>query len=329
MVDGQVAQPPSSASGEDGSLSDIRVGILTVETLDERARDRVAIAAGAGLDYVGSTDHVCFQGGYGVDGLTTVATYAGLHPTIGLYVGVFQLPLRHPVAVARQVSTLAHFAPGRLTFGVGIAGEDPHEVESCGVDMRTRGRRATEALSLLRRLLAGESVTLDGDFFRLQDVQVLPAPDPWVPLIVGGKSEAALRRAATLGDGWTAVFTSPRRCAESIARIAEHAERTGREAVTWRHSLELWCGLGPTVEDGRTRLAPAMERFYGVPFDALARYSPAGTPEDIAAALAPYVEAGVRTFHLQPVAASPEEAAYGVAQVKQCLARAVPVSVRT
>jgi alkanesulfonate monooxygenase SsuD/methylene tetrahydromethanopterin reductase-like flavin-dependent oxidoreductase (luciferase family) len=72
-----------------------------------------------------------------------------------------------------------------------------------------------------------------------------------------------------------------------------------------------------------------MERFYGMPFDALDRYSPAGTPEDIAAALVPYVEAGVHTFHLQPVAGSSEEAAYGVAQVKQCLARALPVSVRT
>ena len=72
--------------------------------LGVRKGDRVAIAAAAGLDFVGSTAHVCFQGGHGVDGLTTVATYAGLHPTIGLYVGVYQLPLRHPVAVARQVA---------------------------------------------------------------------------------------------------------------------------------------------------------------------------------------------------------------------------------
>ena len=72
-----------------------------------------------------------------------------------------------------------------------------------------------------------------------------------------------------------------------------------------------------------------MGRFYGLAIDALDRYSPAGTPEDIAAALTRYVEAGVRTFHLQPVAGSSEEAAYGVAQVKQCLARALPVSVRT
>jgi alkanesulfonate monooxygenase SsuD/methylene tetrahydromethanopterin reductase-like flavin-dependent oxidoreductase (luciferase family) len=310
-------------------LRDIQVGVLTVDTLDERARDRVAIAASAGLDYVGSTDHVCFHGGHGVDGLTTVATFAGLHRSIGLYVGVFQLPLRHPVTVARQVSTLAHFAPGRLTFGVGIAGEDPREVESCGVDTRTRGRRMNEAVYVLRRLLAGESITFDGEFFRLEDTQVLPAPNPPVPLIVGGRSDAALRRVGTLGDGWTAVFTSARRYTESVERIAEHADCAGRAPIPWRHSLELWCGFGPTTEDARVTLARRMEQFYELPFSALERYSPAGTPSDIAEVLAPYVEAGCPTFHLVPVASSLEEALYGVAEVKHCLAGAVPAHVNT
>lgn len=308
-------------------LSELEVGILTVNTLDEQARERVAIAAAAGLDYVGSTDHVCFRGGNGVDGLTTVATYAGLNPTIRLYVGVYQLPLRHPVAVARQLSTLAHFAPGRLTFGVGVAGEDPHEVESCGVDMRTRGRRMTESLHILRRLLAGESVTFDGEFFRLDNTRVLPAPHPPVPILVGGKSEAALRRAATLGDGWVGVFVSPRRFAESVERVEEHAEGVGRGSLPWRHALELWCGFGATGAEARAMLVPAMEQFYELPFKALERYSPHGTPEDVAAALAPYVEAGCRTFHLNPVATSAEEAVYGVAQVKRCLASALAVPI--
>jgi alkanesulfonate monooxygenase SsuD/methylene tetrahydromethanopterin reductase-like flavin-dependent oxidoreductase (luciferase family) len=310
-------------------VGDLEVGILTVETLDDRARDRVAMAAAAGLDYVGSTDHVTFQDGHGLDGLTTVATYAGLHPTIRLYVGVYQLPLRHPVIAARQISTLAHFAPGRLTFGVGLAGEDPHEVESCGVDMRTRGRRMDESLEVLRRLLSGEAVTFDGEFFRLEGTQVLPAPDPPVPLIVGGRSDPAFRRAATLGDGWVGVFVSPRRFAEAVERVDEHADRAGRGPVTWQHALELWCGFGPTGDDAREMLAEQMETFYELPFSALERYSPAGTPEDIAAALVPYVEAGCRTFHLNPVARWQEEAVYGVAQVKQCLARTVPVPVST
>jgi alkanesulfonate monooxygenase SsuD/methylene tetrahydromethanopterin reductase-like flavin-dependent oxidoreductase (luciferase family) len=310
-------------------LSDIRVGIVTVETLDERAHDRVAMAAAAGLDYVGSTDHVSFRGGAGIDGLTTVATLAGLHPTIGLYVGVYQLPLRHPVVVARQISTLAQFAPGRLTFGVGVAGEDPQEFDSCGVDVRTRGRRANESLQIMRRLLAGDAVTFDGHFYRLQATRVLPAPDPWVPLVVGGRSDAAIKRAATLGDGWSALFVSPRRFAEGVERIAEHADAAGREHVAWEHALELWCGFGTSVEDARAKTAATMEPFYGVPFDAFERYCPVGTPEDVAAALAPYVEAGARTFHMSVVASSLEELVYGAAQVKQHLAHIASVPVRT
>src|SRR5262249_53663209 len=137
------------------SLGDVRLGIVSVKTLDERTRDTIMAAAAAGLDHVGSIDHVCFRGGEGIDGLITAAALAGIHPNIGRYVGVYQLPLRHPVLVARQLSTLAHFAPGRLTFGIGVAGEDAHEFENCGVDVHTRGRRTDESLALLRRLLTG------------------------------------------------------------------------------------------------------------------------------------------------------------------------------
>jgi alkanesulfonate monooxygenase SsuD/methylene tetrahydromethanopterin reductase-like flavin-dependent oxidoreductase (luciferase family) len=310
-------------------LSDIRVGIVTVETLDERAHDRVAMATAAGLDYVGSTDHVSFRGGAGIDGLTTVATLAGLHPTIGLYVGVYQLPLRHPVVVARQIATLAQFAPGRLTFGIGVAGEDAQEFESCGVDVHTRGRRANESMHILRRLLHGDAVTFDGEFFRLQATRVLPPPNPWVPLVVGGRSEAAIRRAATLGDGWSALFVSPRRFAEGVVRISELAAEAGRGRVAWEHALELWCGFGSSVEDARAKTAATMEPFYGVPFEAFERYCPIGTPEDVAAGLAPYVEAGARTFHISAVSDTLEEVVHGAAQVKQHLAQVAPVTVST
>ena len=64
-------------------------------------------------------------------------------------------PATHPVAVARQVSSLSMLAPGRLVFGVGMGGDDPHELEVCGVDPRTRGRRMDECLTVVRGLLAG------------------------------------------------------------------------------------------------------------------------------------------------------------------------------
>jgi alkanesulfonate monooxygenase SsuD/methylene tetrahydromethanopterin reductase-like flavin-dependent oxidoreductase (luciferase family) len=310
-------------------LGDIRLGIMSVKTLDERARDTIAAAAAAGLDHVGSIDHVSFRGGEGIDGLITAAAFAGLHPTIGLYVGVYQLPLRHPVTVARQLSTLAHFAPGRLTFGIGLGGEDPQEFENCGIDVHTRGRRANESLALLRRLLSGESVTFEGEFFQVRDVRVVPVPHPPVPLIIGGRSNAAMRRAGVLGDGWIGAFNSPRRFKEAVELVAGHAERNDRRSVGWQHAQEVWCGFGPTVERARARLATTMEAFYGLPFEAFERYCPAGTPENVADALASYVDAGCQTFNLIPIAASVDEAVHGAAEVKRIVERAVRVPVST
>src|SRR6188768_1303322 len=95
----------------------------------------------AGLDGVLQADHVSFRNGAGTEAIVMMAGLSGLHPTLGLHIGVYLLPLRHPVTVARALSTLSSVAPGRVVFGVGIGGEDRHEVEVCGVDPRTRGRR--------------------------------------------------------------------------------------------------------------------------------------------------------------------------------------------
>ena len=167
-------------------------------------------AAEAGLDHLVTADHISFFGGRGRDGLMTVSWLAGLHPTIGVYVGVYLLALRHPVAVARQVSTLADQAPGRLTFGVGVGGEDRHEMEVVGVDPATRGRRTDEALDVLRPLLAGETVDHHGEFYDAPEAAVLPAPAPPVPITVGGRSDAAVRRAGLRG------VAGRRRCAAGV-----------------------------------------------------------------------------------------------------------------
>jgi alkanesulfonate monooxygenase SsuD/methylene tetrahydromethanopterin reductase-like flavin-dependent oxidoreductase (luciferase family) len=127
-----------------------------------------------------------------------------------VYVGLYLLPLRHPVTVARQLASIAELAPGRLTFGVGIGGEDRHEIEVCGVDPRTRGRRMDECLEILRAFAAGQPVTFTGEFFSFQDALIVPAPSPAIPLVVGGRPDAAVRRAMRLGDGWLGIWV-PRR----------------------------------------------------------------------------------------------------------------------
>src|SRR6185369_236370 len=150
---------------------------------DTAATARLLAAIGdAGLDHVCVGDHVSFAG-FGFDGLTQAAVLAALHPTLPVHTGVYLLPLRHPVLVARQIADLGRVAPGRLVFGVGIGGEDRHEVAICGVDPATRGRRMNEALTALRRLLTGEPTSCYGEFYGFEDAVIAPAPAPPVPII--------------------------------------------------------------------------------------------------------------------------------------------------
>jgi alkanesulfonate monooxygenase SsuD/methylene tetrahydromethanopterin reductase-like flavin-dependent oxidoreductase (luciferase family) len=150
------------------------------------------------------------------------------------------------VPVARQLATIAELAPGRLTFGVGIGGEDRHEIEVCGVDPRTRGRRMDECLQILRSLAGGERVTFEGEFFSLQDALIVPAPSPPIPLVVGGRSDAAVRRAGRLGDGWLGIWVSPKRYATVVDQISEEAAGTGRNPSGFEHAINVWCGFGAT-----------------------------------------------------------------------------------
>src|SRR5262245_30791762 len=113
----------------------------------ERRRALLERVAAAGLDHVFVADHVSFHAGFGMDGLLQAATLAATEPALDVVVGVYLLALRHPVPVARQIATLCESAPGRLVLGVGVGGEDRHEIEICGVDPKTRGRRTDESLA--------------------------------------------------------------------------------------------------------------------------------------------------------------------------------------
>ena len=79
------------------------------------------------------------------------------------------------------------------------------------MDPGTRGRRMDESLQLLRALSGGEPVNFEGEFFALKNALILPAPAPRIPLVVGGRSDAAVRRTARFGDGWLGIWVSPRR----------------------------------------------------------------------------------------------------------------------
>ena len=195
-------------------VPDITVGLRVPHELPGGAaglRDFVARVEATGIDRLFTGDHVTFQGGHGFDGLLTATAVAVASRRLTVQTAVYLLPLRHPVPVARQVASLAALAPGRLVFGVGLGGEDPAELRACGIDPATRGRRMDEALAVLRPLLTGSEVTMRGAFFDLDQVRIAPAPEPRVPIVIGGRSDAALRRVARHGDGWLGLWVSPGR----------------------------------------------------------------------------------------------------------------------
>jgi alkanesulfonate monooxygenase SsuD/methylene tetrahydromethanopterin reductase-like flavin-dependent oxidoreductase (luciferase family) len=279
----------------------------------------VAQVEATSIDCVCVGDHVAFKGGRGFDGLLNATALAALSERITVQTAVYLLPLRHPVPVARQVASLAALAPGRVSFGVGIGGEDPAEFRACGIDPATRGHRMDEALTVLRPLLAGAEVSLSGDFFRLDRVRIRPAPAPPVPIVIGGRSDAALRRVARYGDGWLGLWVSPERYADATARISQYARDAGRASTRWQHGMHVWCAFGASAEAVRPRLAVAMEEFYQTPFSKFERYCPCGTAPEIAASLQPYVDAGCRSFNLIPLGDDQDLAIEGAEAVRTAL----------
>jgi alkanesulfonate monooxygenase SsuD/methylene tetrahydromethanopterin reductase-like flavin-dependent oxidoreductase (luciferase family) len=169
--------------------------------------------------------------------------------------------------------------------------------------------------------MSGEQVAFRGRFFEL-DGAIRPAPTPPIPVLVGGRSDAALARAGQLADGWLALWVSPRRFTEAIGRIETVADDAGRDGVRWQHALQLWVGFGASQARARERLSAVMEAAYSIPFERFERYVPCGPPEAVAAALAPYRAAGCRRFNFVPEADSLDAAIEAVAEVKALLSAA-------
>ena len=279
----------------------------------------VSRAEASGITRLVLGDHVTFKGGQGFDGLQNATAVAVLTDRVVVETAVYLLTLRHPVPVARQIAGLAALAPGRVIFGVGVGGDDPAELRACGVDPSTRGKRMDESLGIVRALIAGESVSARGRFFRLDGVRVRPVPARSVPILVGGRSDAALRRTARYGDGWLGLWVSPKRYADACAQVAAQATEFGRGTTRWQHGMHVWCGLGDDRDRARARLAGEMESLYKVGFDRFEKYSPYGRPADIAEALLPYVEVGCRSFNLIATAEGAEQLIDGVQLVQALL----------
>src|SRR3989449_9452074 len=146
---------------------------------------------------------------------------------------VFILGHRHPVVMAKMLTSIDALSLGRLIVGVGV-GWWKEELEILGAPFHQRGRQADEALRVFKALWTQDNPAFDGEFFRFSDVGFAPKPvqKPHPPIWVGGDSAGAFRRVATLGDGWHATSKSPAELAASLDRLRAMADAARRPFET-------------------------------------------------------------------------------------------------
>ena len=139
---------------------------------------------------------------------------------------VLKLPVRHPVLVAKQATSVAVLTGNRLVLGVGTS-PWREDYDVLGVDWPSRGQRMDEEIAVLRGLAAGGYFEYRGKIFDLPPVKIAPVPSAPIPVLIGGHSDAALRRAARLGDGWLHGGGDPAELSGLLARLDEHRRRAG------------------------------------------------------------------------------------------------------
>jgi len=221
---------------------------------------------------------------------------------------ILLLPLYPPAIIAKQIADLDNLSGGRVTLGVGIGGEYPGEFRACQVPIEERGPRTDEAIPLLRELWTGEPVTHTGRFYAMDDVRIHPAPRQpgGPPIVVAGRQEAAMRRAARLGDGWMPYLYSPRRYAASVATIREHAEQAGRSLEGFEWFAFVFVGIHDDGEQARDDAARFLGGTYRQDFKAMvSSVTATGTIDEVAAALQAFVDAGARHLIFAPATPDP------------------------
>jgi probable F420-dependent oxidoreductase len=235
-----------------------------------------------GYDSLWAGDHISYRNPI-LDVVVALSTFAAVTERITLGAGIVLLPLRHPSIVAKELASLDYVSGGRVILGVGVGGESEKDFEAVGVPVGERGARTDEAMRALRALFGQSPATFRGRFFSFEGISIEPRPAQagGPPLWVGGRSKAAIRRAATLGDGWIPIWVSAEKLAQGIARLPGHVvpgvvlpAHVGDKRRLYEHLLERYAGdFTEHVVD---------------------RYCVAGTPDECAARIREYVAAGAR-----------------------------------
>jgi probable F420-dependent oxidoreductase len=256
-----------------------------------------------GFESVWAGDHVSFHNPIW-ESLTLLASYVGITSRIKLATGVYLLALRSPAVAAKMTATLDVLSSGRLIFGVGVGGENPKEFEVCSVPHRERGARVTEGIDVVRTLWRDTPASFQGRFSRFEGVSIDPKPvqQPGPPIWIGGRSEAALARAARQGDAWISYVVHAERFRQGVARIRETAAAAGRALDGFVNAHLAFVTIGADYEKARETWVRLLSKRYAQDFGPLAgKYGIIGTAAQCAEQLERFIDAGCTYFVMSPI----------------------------
>lgn len=168
-----------------------------------------------------------------------LAALGAVSPTLRLCTNVYILPLRNPIEVAKTTATVGYVSNGRLAIGAG-AGWMKEEFDILGVDWKSRGRRYDECIEVMRKLYSGAYVEHHGEFFDFPRMMINPVPAQPVPILIGGISKPALRRAARLGDGWIGPGQTIEGALATLAEIDALRREHGTRDRPFEAVVSIW-----------------------------------------------------------------------------------------
>lgn len=285
-------------------------------------------AEALGFDSVWATDHLLhgsvFYRTPWLDPIVSLTYASAVTTRVRLGTSILVMPTRHPVLLAKELSTLQALSRDRFILGVGT-GWDEREFEAVGMRKSERGARTDEAVELVRRLLAGERVSNDGRFARLHDVEIGPAMRTRLSVWVAGGRQlphaasperprmapAVLRRIAD-AEGWIARPTSlPSQIAEDLGGIRATLRERGRDPTTLTVAHENFLHLVTTEDPAEAervqRRAFAAVMGDGRPFEYFQQVYLTGTLSEVLAKIDERIRVGVEYLMLHTLEPSPRQ----------------------
>jgi probable F420-dependent oxidoreductase len=231
--------------------------------------------------------------------ITFLSFIAGHLRKMKLGTSALVLPTRNPIVLAKELATLDFLSKGRLFPAIGLGGDESKDLQVVGVNRKERAARADEMILLMRRLWTEDNVTFQGKFYSVENATITPRP--WqkngLPIWIGGRSQAAMRRTGRLGDGWLVSSVSPAEIEAGIGVIRAYAAEAKRQVPEDHYGVLIPFYFAASAEEAFKIAGGSVRPRTDMPAQEFTAF---GTPEEVRGRVKGYIFAGATKFVMRP-----------------------------